>query len=77
MNDDQDRGRIYGSYVFDGKELAVVESQDGWRVNHDGKEVEHANIDHALAGAVRRSPGLMLGLVRQILNSAPGSDLGS
>jgi hypothetical protein len=77
MNDAQDQRRINGSYVFDGKPLEVMELPDRWRISYDGKEVEHANIDHALAGAVGRSPGLVLGLVRQILNSEPGSDLGS
>ena len=76
MSDDQDQRRIDGWYVLDGRPLMVTELRDRWRVSYDGNEVEHANIDHALAGALGRPPGMVLGLIRQILNSEPGSDLG-
>ena len=74
MSDHHDRERINASFVFEGKSLQVTELGDGWRASYDGKDVEHANLDHALAGALGRPPGSVLALVREILEGQVGSD---
>lgn len=76
MSDHRDRERISASFVFEGKPLQATELRGGWRIRYDGKDIEHAHLDHALAGALGRSPGSVLSLVRRILEGQAGSDLG-
>lgn len=76
MNDQCDRDRVNAPFVFGGKPLQVTELRGGWRVRYDGKDVEHAHLDRALAAAVGWPPGSVHSLVRGILEGEPGSDLG-
>ena len=75
MSDHHDRERV-NAFVFGGKPLQVTELRGGWRVSYDGKDVEHAHLDHALAGALGQPPGSVLVLLRGILDGPPGRDLG-
>lgn len=72
MSDNPDRERINASFVFEGKPLQATEFRGGWRVSYDGKDVEHAFLDYALAGALGRPPGSVLSLLRRILEEQPG-----
>ena len=77
MSDLCDRDRVNASFVFGGKPLQVTESGDGWRVRYDGKDVEHAHLDHALAAALGWPPSSVHSLVRGILTGRRAAILGA
>ena len=62
-------------FLLRGHELEVVDLDDGWLVRSGDETAQARYLDHALAELLRLPPGLVLSLVKQILEGEPGSEL--
>jgi hypothetical protein len=62
-------------FRFRGTELTVRETASGWHVRWGDREAESPYLDHAVAEVLGWHQSGVLGIVRQILTSDPGTDL--
>ena len=63
------------TFVLSGDELVVADLGDGWFVCCGDRSVRARYLDLALAELLGLPPGLVLSLVKQILEGEPGEEL--
>ena len=63
------------SYLFDGRELRVLETDSGWKVGYEGVVCENRHLDVALGRALGRSGSQAAGIAARILTRAPGTEV--
>jgi hypothetical protein len=63
------------TFRYRGRDLAVVDLGDRWRVTFGQREIEDPHLDGALAQALGMTTSAALPVARRMLEAEPGTEL--